>query len=105
MSVGARALPPRLVVGALTLLLAGGVVVGGSGLMRVWEMQRELDALERDIVRLRADTQRLSRTVEKLRNDPAYIEQLARETLGLVRPGETVLKFPSQQSEPSQPSR
>ena len=31
-----------------------------------------------------------------LRNDPAYVEKLAREELGMVREGETVLKFPSQ---------
>ena len=35
-------------------------------------------------------------TVERLRNDPAYTEQLAREELGWVREGDTVLKFPSQ---------
>jgi cell division protein FtsB len=32
--------------------------------------------------------------VDRLRTDPAYIEKLAREELGYVRPGETVLKFP-----------
>ena len=32
--------------------------------------------------------------MERLRNDPAYIEKLAREEFGYVRPGETVLKFP-----------
>jgi cell division protein FtsB len=96
MKVATRALPPRLVLGAMVALVIGGVAVGASGMMRVWDMQRELEALERDIVQLRAETLRLTTTVEKLRNDPAYIEQLARETLGLVRPGETVLKFPSQ---------
>ncbi|MBI2218248.1 MAG: septum formation initiator family protein [Candidatus Rokubacteria bacterium] len=95
MSVAASPLPPRLVVSAVVVLLLGGLAVGGSGMMRVREMQRELEALEHDIVRLRAETRRLNQTVEKLRHDPAYIEQLARETLGLVRPGETVLKFPS----------
>ncbi len=29
------------------------------------------------------------------RNDPAYLERIAREERGMVRPGETVLKFPS----------
>ena len=85
----------RLVLGTLAVLLAGGLAVGASGIMRVWEMQRELEALEHDIAQLRVETERLALAVEKLRNDPASIEQLARETLGLVRPGETVLKFPS----------
>jgi cell division protein FtsB len=33
--------------------------------------------------------------VDRLRNDPLYIEKLAREEMGMVREGETVLKFPS----------
>ena len=37
----------------------------------------------------------LTATIDKLRNDPAYIEKLAREDLGYVREGETVLKFPA----------
>jgi cell division protein FtsB len=45
-------------------------------------------------VTLRARTEALTRTVDRLRTDPAYIEKLAREDLGYVREGETVLKFP-----------
>jgi cell division protein FtsB len=58
-------------------------------------MRREMETMERDIVTLRARAEELSRAVEQLRNDPAYIEKLAREELGYVRPDETVLKFPS----------
>ena len=98
MRIGAnRQLDRRLVLGVLSLLLVIAVAIGATGMMRVWEMRRELETLEREIVQLRAQTQKLNQTVERLRNDPAYIEKLAREDLGYVRQGETVLKFPSQQ--------
>jgi len=61
----------------------------------VRQMRGEIEAMERDIVTLRARTDELTRTVERLRSDPAYVEKLAREELGYVRPDETVLKFPS----------
>jgi len=32
--------------------------------------------------------------VNRLRTDPDFIEQVAREDLGLVKPGERVLKLP-----------
>jgi cell division protein FtsB len=80
---------------ALVLLAAGLAVYGGNQVLRVGQLRRELEAIERDIVTLRARTEELTRTVDRLRNDPAYIEKLAREELGYVRPDETVLKFPS----------
>ena len=82
---------------ALVLLLAAGLAVyGATNAVRVWSMQRAIEALEQDIAALRARQERLTQTVDRLRNDPAYVEKLAREELGMVREGETVLKFPSQ---------
>jgi cell division protein FtsB len=87
---------PRLLgsgaVVALTLALA---FYGGNQVLRVSHMRHELESMERDIVTLRARAEELSRAVERLRNDPAYVEKLAREEFGFVRPDETILKFPS----------
>ena len=87
---------PRLLGGAaLAVLTLSLAVYGGNQVLRVTHLRREVDAVERDIVTLRARAEDLARTVDRLRNDPAYIEKLAREELGYVRPDETVLKFPS----------
>ena len=67
---------------------------GGSSLARVIQMNREVKTLERDIAALREETGRLTKTIDRLRSDPEYIEQLARESLGLVKPGDKVLKLP-----------
>ena len=87
---------PRVLGGAgLVLLAAGLAVYGGQQVLRVRQMRGEIAAMERDIVTLRGRTDELARTVDRLRNDPAYVEKLAREQLGYVRPDETVLKFPT----------
>jgi len=57
-------------------------------------MKREVDVLERDIAVLRAETDRVNASVTRLRTDPESIEQIAREELGLIKPGERVLKLP-----------
>ncbi len=67
---------------------------GGQSLARVWQMKHEVESLEREIVTLRAETGRLTAVVNRLRTDPEFIEQVAREDLGLVKPGERVLKLP-----------
>jgi cell division protein FtsB len=67
---------------------------GTSAVLKVSELRREMETMEHDLVTLRARADELTRTVDRLRSDPAYIEKLAREDLGYVREGETVLKFP-----------
>jgi cell division protein FtsB len=86
----------RLVAAALALVVAIGLAVfAGGGILRVRAMQGEIRQLEGELATLRAQTEKLTATIDKLRHDPAYIEKLAREDLGYVREGETVLKFPA----------
>jgi cell division protein FtsB len=85
----------RLVVTAVAVVVAGGLgVYGGGGVLRVRTMQQEIRQLEQELGTLRAQTAKLTATIDKLRHDPAYIEKLAREDFGYVREGETILKFP-----------
>ncbi len=86
---------PRIVGAALSMLALALVAYASSGLVRVWEMKREVEALEHEIITLRGETEDLARSVDRLRSDPEAIEKIAREEFGLVRPGEKVLKFPS----------
>ncbi len=83
-----------LVTGAVALAVAALLLYGSSGLVQVWQMKREVEGLERELHRLRLDTERFTSTVDRLREDPAQIEKLAREELGYVKKGEKVLKFP-----------
>jgi len=78
-------------MGAAAVILLG---YGGQSLARVWQMKQEVEHIEREIGQLRGDADRLSATIDRLRSDPDYIEQVAREALGLVKPGERVLKLP-----------
>lgn len=81
-------------VGVIALAAAVLGAWGVNDLVRIRALERELGATERDIAALRAQAERLAETIDRLRNDPTYIEKLGREEHGLVREGETVLKFP-----------
>jgi cell division protein FtsB len=86
--------PRALGVAAIVIVAVTLSAYGARAVLKVSEMRRDMETMERDLVTLRARTEELTRTVDRLRNDPAYIEKLAREDLGYVREGETVLKFP-----------
>lgn len=54
------------------------------------EMEREKASLTQKKLELMAQNEKLRQEIEKL-NTPSYIEQLAREKLGLVRKGEIII--------------
>ena len=89
---------PRVVGGALVLLLFAALTFyGWQGIVRLRQMGDQLQSLERENVSLRREAERLTQVIDRLRNDPAYLERIAREERGMVRPGETILKFPAKE--------
>jgi cell division protein FtsB len=57
------------------------------------ELQRRLQALETEFRFQEEHLQRLKRYQEQMRTDPAFVERVAREEVGFVKAGETVVKF------------
>ena len=86
----------RLGIAAGVLLAASLAGFGVRESIHVWQLRQELRALERDVSTLIEKQRKLEEIAERLRSDPAYVEKLAREEVGMVREGETVLKLPSQ---------
>jgi len=92
----------RTAISLRAAAIAGAVVAailmgawGVSGALRARALEHEIGAAEREVATMKEQARKLVETVDRLRNDPAYIEKLAREEHGLVRPDETILKFPA----------
>ena len=68
---------------------------GEMGLLRYVSMRNYAGQLESDLRVLREETASLRKDIVRLQQDPAKIEQLARERLGYVRKGETVYQLNS----------
>ena len=67
-----------------------GSLFGDRGLLQLVSQRERAESLAREIEQLKADNSRLAVEIRALRTDPSAIERIAREELGLVRPGETV---------------
>jgi cell division protein FtsB len=72
----------------VTLVLVLDALVGEKGLLETIRARRQYRELTTSIERLRAENGELREEVRRLREDPSAIESLAREELGLIRPGE-----------------
>ena len=72
------------------LALVVGSFFGDRGILRLVAQREPTESLRREIEELRAENGRLAGEIGALRTDPRAVEKLARESLGLARPGETV---------------
>ena len=86
--------PPRrrkrlhLLLIFVTLVLVVDALVGEKGLLETIRARRQYRELTASIERLRSENARLREEARRLLEDPSAIEALAREELGLIRPGE-----------------
>jgi cell division protein FtsB len=84
----------------LFLMLFGAAMVtvslfGEQGWFAYRSLAGQTRQLREEAGALDAREQELTRQIRALRSDPAAIERLARERLGLVKPGETVIQLPT----------
>lgn len=75
----------------LVVFLAG--LLGDRGVYQRYHLAKETEKLEAIIVEKTAYNRKLRLEVQRLQNDPELLERLAREELGLVKPGEVVYQF------------
>jgi cell division protein FtsB len=74
----------------ILLALVVGALFGDRGILHLMAQRDKAAALETEIGELRAENARLATEIRALKTDPRAIERVAREELGLARPGETV---------------
>ena len=72
-----------------------GALFGDRGMLQLVSQRRRAEALHHQLDDLRAENLALAVEIEALKTDPAAIESMAREELGLARPGELVFVLQS----------
>ena len=84
-----------IVIGAILVACAGlwKFIVGEMGVVKYYRMSAHALDLRSEIEHLKKDNTRLAREVAALRTDAAYLERMARDKIGLSRPGEVVYYY------------
>jgi len=78
---------------SLALVAVPVLVLQPQGLPRLRSLQKELDEVETQNADLKREVARLRVEVKELRDDPAAVERIARDELGMVRRSEVVFQF------------
>jgi cell division protein FtsB len=85
-----RRLLPAAVL-ALGALGAPTLLVGSGGISRLKTLEAERSKVEGEILRARTRIEELRATAQAVKRDPATLERVARDQLGLVRATEMVV--------------
>ena len=74
----------------VTVVLIVDALIGEKGLMQSMDAKRQYRQLQASLQELRRENATLREEMRRLAEDPSTIESLARQDLGLIRPGEVV---------------
>lgn len=69
------------------------IVFGDNGYVELIRLKADHQKLEQTQARLTQENQQLYRTIDRLKNDPVFIENVARRELGMIRSNELIFTF------------
>jgi cell division protein FtsB len=95
----------RTILFVVVALLLVHDVFGADGFLAMRRTQREIPRLRQEIEHLNTENRQLAEHVKALKSDPRIIERIAREEMGLARPGELIFKLPAKPLEPQNPKK
>jgi len=75
-------------------------IFGAHGFLAMRRTKLEIARVQGEISRLNKENVELSDEVKSLKTDPHKIESIARDELGLAKPGDVIIKIPQPQQQP-----
>jgi cell division protein FtsB len=76
---------------AISFVLLVNALIGQNGYLDTLRARRESADLSEEIKRVNEETLRMREDIQRLRTEPAALEEAAREQLRLSKPGETMV--------------
>jgi len=87
----------RGLLGLLMLVMIVHDVFGTHGFLAMRRTQDEIRKVKANLDALSRENAALEQEVKDLNSDPRLIEKIARDDLGLARPGEIIIRIPAGQ--------
>jgi len=94
----------RQILGLALFALLVHDIFGAHGFIAMRRTQKEIEEIRQQIGKINTENKSLSDQVNSLKTDPKAIERIAREEMGLARPGELIYKIPDS-SKPGDPGK
>jgi len=82
----------RVMIAAVIAAAAYVILISDYSIVNVGSLYFEKEDLKQDLQRMEEEQQKLIREQKEIREDSFELERLAREKLGMVKPGEKLFK-------------
>ena len=89
----------KIVIGLVILALLWIFFAPGSGVVNLLGKRSELKKLQQETAKIEQQIGVLQKDIDRLHNDPEYLEDIARKEFGLLKKNEKVYDFSKQQPE------
>lgn len=86
-------------LGLLLLVMIVHDIFGTHGFLAMRRTQSEIEKVKADLDQLSKENAALEQETKDLKSDPRLIEKIARDDLGLARPGEIIIRIPQEQQQ------
>lgn len=94
----------REILGLAVLAMVVHDVFGTHGFLAMRRTQSEIKKVQLNLEQLSKENEALEQEVKDLKSDPRLIEKIARDELGLARPGEVIIRVPQGQQFAANPA-
>ena len=94
----------RELLALLVLVMIVHDVFGTHGFLAMRRTQSEIKKVQSNLDQLTKENEALEQEVKDLKSDPRLIEKIARDELGLARPGEVIIRIPQGQGPQQNPA-
>ena len=85
---------------AVIIFILYFTIFGDRGLLRINHLHRDRDEMQKRLLELKGENDKLKREIAALQSDRRYLESIARRDFGLVRGNEVIYQFPPQAKSP-----
>ncbi len=91
-----------MLLGLLALVMIVHNIFGTHGFLAMRRTQNEIKQVKAELQQLNKENAALDQERQALKSDPRLIEKIARDDLGLARPGEIIIRIPQEQEQQMQ---
>jgi cell division protein FtsB len=88
-----KKLAALIIVSVVAVAVMAVLTFGDRGFLDVYRLYSMENARAKEVAEAQAKIDSLKAEIERLKNDTAYIERIAREKLGMAKKDEVIFKF------------